>query len=212
MLLSGITKLCAEGLIRWTASLSRGTRKQDETEAVGIAVPHRNCLHLLVGMCLICGSHTRHRPQLYACAIYVRATERTVHIHMTTAAVALMLDFVYVCNYMCMYLCMYVITCDFVYVCICMCICVCECCPPLLLLMCLPSCARVTMFGVCFMHVCVSASTLCAVTLPLCVFCSGVHLNCTHFLCTEECSCFLMFLLETVYSLTRTSLLFLFTQ
>ena len=51
-----------------------------------------------------------------------------------------------------------------------------------------------------------------AVTLPLCVFCSGVHLNCTHFLCTEECSCFLKFLLETVYSLTRTSLLFLFTQ
>lgn len=81
---------------------------------------------------------------------YVRATERTVHTHMTIAVVALMLDFVYVCKCMCTCLCMYVITCDFVYVCNCMCICVCESCPPLLLLMCLPSCARVTMLGVLF--------------------------------------------------------------
>ena len=46
---------------------------------------------------------------------------------------------------------------------------------------------------------------------PLCV-CSGIYLNCTYFLCTEECSCFLVFLLETVNSLTRTSLLFSLTQ
>ncbi len=38
---------------------------------------------------------------------YVRTTERTVHMHVTTA-VALILDLVYVCIYMCTYVFVYV--------------------------------------------------------------------------------------------------------